>query len=88
MTESEATRKNRAILERLNSGTPDCHLIHIYAVDPLAAERFMNDGAQKKRPAPEKIADALCAIAIIFATLYFSAHVLVAWLRGAFEVTR
>ena len=40
------------------------------------------------RPLPEKLADIACTVLLIAACLYFSSHVLAAWLCGSFEVTR
>lgn len=40
------------------------------------------------RPFPEKVADALCTVLMVLGAAYFLGHILAAWLRGSFEVTR
>jgi hypothetical protein len=40
------------------------------------------------RPFSEKLADMVCTVLIIAASVYFFAHIAAAWLRGSFEVSR
>ncbi len=40
------------------------------------------------RPFEEKMADVLCTLALIGASLYFFGHLLFAWLDGRFEVLK
>jgi len=40
------------------------------------------------RSFPEKLADAIFTVLMVLGSAYFLGHILAAWLRGSFEVTR